>query len=120
MKRNERMADVALLQHLRAQDVGRHQVGRELDALAFHAEHDAQRLDQLGLGEARHANQQQMTPRQKRNQGLIDDLLLAINDLADGAARLPQLAAQPLDIGQGGKGVSVARGRSVGGHLALH
>ena len=113
-------AAVALLQHFGAQDVGRHQVGRELDALASMPEHDAQGLDQLGLGEAGHADQQQVTAGQQRNQRLIDDLLLAINDLADGGARLPQLAAQPLDIGQGGEGVGVARGRSVGGHLALH
>ena len=50
----------AFFEDFRAQDVGRHQVGRELDALGFHAEHDAQRVDQLGLGEARNADQQKM------------------------------------------------------------
>ena len=119
MKRKERRPHVALFQHLGAQDVGRHQVGRELDALGLHAEHDAQRLDQLGLGEAGHADQQQVAAGQERNKRLIDDILLAINDLADGGARRPQLAAQALDIGQGGEGVGVGRGRSVGGHQAL-
>jgi len=113
------VAHVAFFQHLGAQDVGRHQVGRELDALAFHAQHDAQGLDQLGLGEARDADQKQVTAGQEGNQRLIDDRLLAINDLADGGTRRPQLAAQPLDIGEGGQGVGIARGRSVGGHLAL-
>ena len=46
--------------------------------------------------------------------------LLAINDLADGRTGCLQLAAQPFDVGQGGEGVGVGRGRSVGGHQALH
>ena len=54
--------------------------------------------------------------RQERNQGLIDDILLAINDPADGSARGPQLGAQPLDVGQGGESIGVGRGRSVWGH----
>ncbi len=39
-------AGVAFLQHFGAQDVGRHQVGRALDALVVEAQHDAERLDQ--------------------------------------------------------------------------
>ena len=74
----------------------------------------------LVLARPGHADQQQVAARQERNQRLIDDVLLAINDLADGRARRPQLAAQPLDVGQGGEGVGVGRGRSVGGHQALH
>ena len=116
MKRKERRPVSLFLHHLGAQDVGRHQVGRELDALGFHAQHDAQSLDQLGLGEARDADQQQVAARQERNQGLIDDILLAINDLADRGARGPELGAQPLDVGQGGEGIGVGRGRSVWGH----
>ena len=113
-------AAIAFFEHFGAQDVGWHQVGGELDALAFHAQHDAQGLDQLGLGEARHADQKQMATRQKRNECLIDDVLLAINDLADGRAGCPQLAAQPFDVGQGCNGVGVGRGRSVGCHQGLH
>ena len=109
-------AGFALLHHFGAQDIGRHQVGGELDALGFHAQHDAQSLDQLGLGEAGDADQQQVAARQERNQRLIDDILLAINDLADRGARGPELGAQPLDVGQGGEGVGVGRGRSVWGH----
>ena len=43
----------ALLQHFGAQDIGRHQVRRELNALGVEAEDDAEGLDELGLGEAR-------------------------------------------------------------------
>ena len=112
-------ADVAFLHDFRAQDVGRHQVGRELDALGVHAQHDAQGLDQLGLGEAGNADQQQMAAGKECNQRLIDDILLAIDHLADGGAGGPELASQALDIGQGGTGIGVGRGRSVGGHQAL-
>ncbi|WP_163454544.1 hypothetical protein, partial [Escherichia coli] len=65
------------------------------------------------LGEARHADQQQVAAREQCNQGLIDDILLAINDLADGRARGPELGAEALDVGQGGEGVGVGRSRSV-------
>ena len=54
------LAAGALLQHLGAEDVGRHQVGGELDAPGVEPEHDAHGLDQLGLGEAGHADQQRM------------------------------------------------------------
>ena len=53
------------------------------------------------------------------NQRLIDDILLAINHLADGGTGGSQLATQALDIGQGGTGVGVGRGRGIGGHQAL-
>ena len=62
------------LQHLGAEDVGRHQIGRELHAPGVEAEHGAERLDELGLGEARHADKQAVAARQKRDQSLLDDL----------------------------------------------
>ena len=109
-------AGVAFFEDFRPENVGRHQVGGELDALGVHAEHDAQRVDQLGLGEARYADQQQVATGEQRNQRLIDDVLLAIYDLANGGAGGTELSAQPLDIGEGGLGVSVGSSGSVGGH----
>jgi hypothetical protein len=49
----------------------------------------------------------------------IDNFLLAVYDLADGGAGVPQLAAQTLDIGESGLGVGVGCGRCIGGHQAL-
>ena len=50
----ERAAAVlGFFQNFRTHDVGRHEVGRELDALGGEAEHDAQRFDEAGLGETR-------------------------------------------------------------------
>ena len=53
-------AALAFLQHLGAENVGRHQVGGALDALVVEPEDRAERLDEPGLGEARHADQQRM------------------------------------------------------------
>gem|GEM_PF-6076961 len=77
----------ALVEDLGAEDVRRHQVGRELDALAVEAEDGAHRLDELGLGEARHADEQAVAAGEHRHEGELDDVLLAEDDGADGAAR---------------------------------
>ncbi len=53
----------ALVEDLGAEDVGRHQVRRELDAAGIEPEHDAQGLDELGLGEAGHADEQAVAAR---------------------------------------------------------
>jgi hypothetical protein len=41
-------------------------------------------VDQLGLGEAGHADQQRMTPGQDREEGLLDDAFLSEDDIRDG------------------------------------
>ena len=51
-------AAAILLDHLGADDVGRHQVGRELDAVELEVDRLRERLDQQRLGEAGHAAQQ--------------------------------------------------------------
>jgi hypothetical protein len=63
-KRKERLP-IVLVHHFGAEDVGWHQVGRELDAARVEAEHDAERLDQLGLGKAGHADEQRMAAGQQ-------------------------------------------------------
>ena len=77
----------ALVENLGAEDVGRHQVRRELDAPRAEAEHRAHGLDQLGLGEAGHADEQAVAAGEQGDQREVDDLLLAEDDLADLGAR---------------------------------
>ena len=84
---------LGFLQHLGAENVGRHQVGGELHALLRQAEHHAERLDQPRLGEARHADQQHMTARQQRDKRFLDDPFLA----EDRAADLGADPGEPLD-----------------------
>ena len=77
-----------LVHHLRADDVGGHQVGRELDAPRGQPEDGAERLDQLGLGQAGDADQQAVAAGQNGDERAVDHRLLAVDDLADGLARL--------------------------------
>ncbi len=84
---------LVLLHHLGAENVGRHQVRRELDAAGVEAEHDAERLDQLGLGEAGHADQQRVAAGEQRDQRALDHAFLAEDDAADAVA-------DPGDVGQ--------------------
>ncbi len=71
------LAAGAFLQHFAAENVGGHQVGRELNAARIEAERDAHGFDQLGLGEAGDADQQAVTAGQNSDQRAVDHLLLA-------------------------------------------
>ena len=71
------------VEHLGAGDVGRHQVGRELDALEREIQDLRERLDEQRLGQSRHAGDQAMAAGEDRDQHLIDHLVLADDDLAD-------------------------------------
>ena len=86
MKRKIALAARRLLQHFGAENVGGHQVGRELDAARVEPERDAHRLDQLGLGEARHADQQRVAAGEDRDQRAVDHALLAEDHGADRGA----------------------------------
>ena len=83
-KRKLRRPAGAVLQHLRADDVGGHEVGRELDALGVEPQHLAQRLDQQRLGEAGHADQQRVAAGQDGDERALDHLLLAEDDRRGG------------------------------------
>ena len=97
-----------LVHHLRADDVGGHEVGGELDAPRRQAENGAQRLDQLGLGEAGHADQEAVAAGEDRDQRAVDHRFLAVDDLADRVARLPD--ARHGGVGFGNDAVGVGAG----------
>jgi hypothetical protein len=83
------------LQHLGADDVGRHQVGGELHPRERHVDGLAQRLQQRGLAEARHALQQRMAFGEEAHQHRADERALADDDTTDlrfdggGEGRIP-------------------------------
>ena len=104
-----------LLDDLGAGDVGRHQVGRELDAAERQVQRAAERADHQRLGQPRHAFQQAMAAAEERDQQLLDHLVLADDDLAqlleDSFAGVAQLA-------DGGRIVECSKhGRSSRGFL---
>ncbi len=77
----ERAHAVRLVEDLGAGDVGRHQVGRELDALEAQVEDAGERLDEQRLGQPGHAGEQAVAAGEERDEHLIDDLVLADDDL---------------------------------------
>ena len=74
---------------------------------ASRPEHGAERLDELRLGEARHADEQAVAAGQDRDQGQVDDLFLAEDDRVDGVPRAPDRLERRL----GDCGRSRRRGR---------
>ena len=66
-----------------ADDVARHQVGRELDAGEGELEALREGLDQECLAEPGDAFQQHVTAREEADQHLADDVVVADDDLAD-------------------------------------
>src|SRR5512146_130418 len=74
---------VGLSQNLGADDVRRHQVGRELDALEAEAQGIAGGLAHQGLAESGDAFDQDVAAGEQCGQGFADDILVADDDLAD-------------------------------------
>jgi hypothetical protein len=77
------LARGALLENLGAENVGGHEVGRELDAPRVETEHNAHGLDELGLGQAWNAKEQRMAAGEDGHERLFDDLVLAEDDRPD-------------------------------------
>jgi hypothetical protein len=66
-----------------SQNIGGHQIRRELDAARIQAKNGAKGFDKLGFGEARHTDKQPVTARKQRDQGLFDNVRLAEDDCID-------------------------------------
>ena len=74
-----------------ADDVGGHQVGRELDARILQVQHARQRAQQRGLAQAGNAFEQDVSARQQADEYAIDDFLLADDDLANFGSNFVEL-----------------------------
>ena len=100
-----RAGRAVLLDDVGAGDVGRHQVGRELDAAERQVQRAGQRADQQRLGQTRHAFQQAVAAAEQGDQQFLDHVVLAddhlrklVEDLLAGVAQL----ANGRRIGDGG------------------
>jgi hypothetical protein len=71
------------LQNFGAEDVTRHQVGSELNAVEFQVENAGNRADEQGFGKSRHTDQQTVTLAEEGDDQLLDHILLAYNDFAN-------------------------------------
>ena len=74
---------VGLGQDLGADDVGGHQVGRELDALEAEPQGVAGGLAHQGFAQSGDAFDQDVAAREQCGQGFADDILMADDNLAD-------------------------------------
>ena len=74
---------VGLGQHLRADDIRGHQVGRELNSFEAEPERFAGRLDHQRLAESGHAFDQNMAAAKQRGQHLSHDLAMADDHARD-------------------------------------
>ncbi len=63
-----------------ADNVGRQHVGRKLQALEVHVDAGGQGFERQGLGEARHAFQQDVAVGEQRDQQPVEQVLLADDD----------------------------------------
>ena len=72
-----------LVEDLGADDVGGHQVGRELDAVEAEAERPRDGVDEEGFGQTRHTDQQHVAASKDRRGNFPDDVVLAYDDLPD-------------------------------------
>ena len=81
-----------------ADHVGRHQVGRELDALELQVQRVGQRPDQQRLAQAGHAFEQHVAAGDQGGQRAVDDLLVADDHLADLAAQGVEVGAELVEL----------------------
>ena len=108
--------DRVVLDDLGAGDVGRHQVGRELDALEGQVERLGQRADHERLGQPGHADEQGVAAAEDGHQQLIEHLLLADDDLADLLAEPAVGVAELFDrLDIGSRHILAAHGESCSG-----
>ena len=78
-----------LVEDLRADDVRGEQVDGELDPGELEVDRLRERRDQEGLGQARHALEQQVPAGEQRDQESLDDHVLADDDRPHALAHLP-------------------------------
>ena len=97
-------ARVGFHDEVRAEDVGGHEVGRELDTIERHVEHLAERADEERFAEAGHAFEQHVPAAEQCNEGAFDDGRVADNDFADLGLKRGVGVAEGLDLGFGAHG----------------
>jgi len=87
------------IEHLRAQDVRGHQVGRELDAVPLEAHDRRKRVDKPRLAKSGEADQQCMAATKHGCKHKLHHLLLADETAVDACLGIGQLLPQRFDFG---------------------
>ena len=92
------LAAVTFLEHLGAQNISRHKIGRTLYALVFKTKNRAEGFHQASLCQAWNADQQRVPAGQESDKCLIDDLVLTEDDAMDALTGGFQLASERLNL----------------------
>ena len=90
----------ALVDDLRAGDVGGHEVRGELDPVEIQPQAVSQRPDQEGLGEAGNALDDAVPAGEDSDEKLLNDIFLANDDLADFCPELVKALLHAFDFSQ--------------------
>ncbi len=103
----------------RADEVGGHEVGRELDAPEAAAEHGGERLDGERLGQPGHALEQHVAAGEQRDEQALEHRVLADDHALELVERLLEARARVLEDGRGGSWlIPSARRRGAGALFA--
>jgi hypothetical protein len=95
---DEHAPAVAVLEHGAAGDVAGQQVGRELHAREGELEQGRERLDELGLAQARQALEQHVAARRERDDDEVEQLVLAEDHARQLVAQPAQRGLRPRDV----------------------
>ena len=90
---------VFFFQNFGAQNVARHQIGRELNAAEFQIHGLSERTHQQGFTKAGNAFEQTMAAGQQSDQQLLDHVFLPDDGIANGGFQMPQLCESFFDDG---------------------
>ena len=88
IKRKVWRPDLDSSEHFGTDDVGGHEVWRELDTFGREAENNAQSLNKSRLGKTGDADEKAVPAGQHRDQDLINDVALTKDDLSNRFAHL--------------------------------
>ena len=86
-----------LLHDVRADDVGGHQVGRELDARELQVQDVGQRVHEARLADAGNAFEQHVAAGEQARDGQVDDLVVADDAPADFLGDADEAVAELID-----------------------
>ena len=95
--------------HVGARDVGRHQVGRELDAVEIQRQAFGQRADHQRLGQPRHSFENAVAAGEQADEQLLDDIFLPDDGAGHLLANRVACGAKSLEAGK-------VFGFNLGGH----
>ena len=93
-----------LLNDVRPDDVGRHQVRRELDARELQVQHVRERMHQARLADAGNALEQDVPAREQAHHRRRDDFLVPDDTAADFLRDLDEALTEQIDVLGDGSG----------------